>query len=162
MNNAAMSTIVTFEELWEEAWKSYLIASGRTVDEVQAMKNLQSMADLESHLDEEKHKFESFRKKRAKLYNALSKAIRPILVVSSITKDSMQNTPIGPACAVLGATMYLVGSASGVSQVYDQIEELFEKLHSFTLRLQEYIAVDMGECARGVCSAQLGNQGFPR
>src|ERR1700753_1399620 len=143
-----MSTNVTFEELWEEAWGSYLKASGRSVDEVQVMKQLQTIVDLESHLDEEQLKFESFRKKNRKLYSALSKAIRPILVVSSIAKDSIQNTPVGPACAILGATMYLVGSASGVSQVYDQIEQLFEKLYSFTIRLQEYVTVEMGYSLR--------------
>jgi fungal STAND N-terminal Goodbye domain len=51
--------------------------------------------------------------------------------------------PVWPASAVLGATIYLIGSASGVSQVYDQIEELFESLASFTPRLQGYMAVNM-------------------
>ena len=59
-------------------------------------------------------------------------------VLGGLTQNALTLTPFSMASPVLGAVLFLVGSAKGVSQAYDSITTLLSKLEDFTGRLQEY------------------------
>ena len=61
-----------------------------------------------------------------------------IEVLGGLTQNALTLTPFSMASPVLGAVLFLVGSAKGISQAYDSITTLFSKLEDFTGRLQEY------------------------
>ena len=62
-------------------------------------------------------------------------------VVGKFTENTLTLTPFSYASPVLGAVLYLVLAAKGVSRVYDSISELLSQLGSFTGRLEEYAKV---------------------
>ena len=59
-------------------------------------------------------------------------------VLGGLTQNALTLTPFSMASPVLGAVLFLVGSAKGVSEAYDSITTLLSKLEDFTGRLQEY------------------------
>lgn len=59
-------------------------------------------------------------------------------ILGGLTQNALTLTPFSMASPVLGAVLFLVGSAKGVSEAYDSITTLLSKLEDFTGRLQEY------------------------
>lgn len=59
-------------------------------------------------------------------------------VLGGLTQNALTLTPFSMASPVLGAVLFLVGSAKGVSEAYDSITNLLSELENFTGRLQEY------------------------
>ena len=59
-------------------------------------------------------------------------------VLGGLTQNALTLTPFSMASPVLGAVLFLVSSAKGVSETYDSITALLSKLEDFTGRLQEY------------------------
>ena len=59
-------------------------------------------------------------------------------ILGGLTQNALTLTPFSMASPVLGAVLFLVGSAKGVSQAYESITTLLSKLEDFTGRLQEY------------------------
>ena len=59
-------------------------------------------------------------------------------VLGGFTQNALTLTPFSMASPVLGAVLFLVGSAKGVSEAYENIAVLLSKLEDFTGRLQEY------------------------
>ena len=59
-------------------------------------------------------------------------------VLGGLPQNALTLTPFSMASPVLGAVLFLVGSAKGVSEAYDNITTLLSKLEDFTGRLQEY------------------------
>jgi hypothetical protein len=64
-------------------------------------------------------------------------------MVSKIAQNAISATPFAPVSAVFGAIVLLVKAADGVSEAYDWIETLFNKLGSFTQRLDAYTNAGM-------------------
>ena len=84
------------------------------------------------------HQFQGFREKKAKLWDVLRRSMLGVEVLGGLTQNALTLTPFSMASPVLGAVLFLVGSAKGVSQAYDSITILLSKLEDFTGRLQEY------------------------
>ena len=84
------------------------------------------------------HQFQGFREKKAKLWDVLRRSMMGVEVLGGLTQNTLTLTPFSMASPVLGAVLFLVGSAKGVSQAYDSITTLLSKLEDFTGRLQEY------------------------
>ena len=59
-------------------------------------------------------------------------------VLGGLTQNALTLIPFSMASPVLGAVLFLVGSAKGVSEAYENIAVLLSKLEDFTGRLQEY------------------------
>ena len=59
-------------------------------------------------------------------------------VLGGLTENALTLTPFSMASPVLGAVLFLIGSAKGVSEAYDCVTELLSELEDFTGRLQEY------------------------
>ena len=134
-----MSTKQGFDDLWEEALDKYIESTGRTPSEQAVLGQLKSPDDLEKQLETEHNKFASFRAKHGKLTGRLKKAIKPFTVLSSVASSAISLSPFAPASTIFGAVVFVVQAADGVSEAYDWIDQLFDKLGDFTVRLDEYI-----------------------
>ncbi|KAH0563336.1 hypothetical protein GP486_002098 [Trichoglossum hirsutum] len=127
-----------FTALWEEALGKYIESTSRTLPEQDLLMRLESPEALEEQLETDHNKFTAFRGRHGKITERLKKAVRPFTVLSSVASSAVSLKPFTPASVILGAVVFVVGAADGVSEVYDWIDELFDKLGDFTVRLDEY------------------------
>lgn len=133
-----MTTNPGFDSLWEQAWEQYIDDTGRSEREQDLIKQLKSPEDLESQLKINKREFTDFRSKHGKLTERLKKVVKPFTVLSSVASSAISLSPFAPASAIFGAVVFVVKAADGVSEAYDWIDELFDKLSDFTVCLDEY------------------------
>jgi fungal STAND N-terminal Goodbye domain len=143
-----MATGQDFKDLWEEAVENYIDSTSRTDSEQALFGQLKNTQDLEKRLEADQDKFDSFRAKHGKLTGRLKKAIKPLTVLLSVASSAISLSPFAPASTIFGAVLFVVRAAGGVSEAYDWIDELFDKLGDFTVRLEEY-------CKGGVVSSSL-------
>lgn len=100
--------------------------------------NLRTTDDLLKQIEVREQDFQGFREKKARLWAVLRRSMNGIEVLGGLTQNALTLTPFSMASPVLGAVLFLVGSAKGVSEAYDSITTLLSKLEDFTGRLQEY------------------------
>jgi hypothetical protein len=105
----------TFDELWNTALDNYMRATSRSPEDKALLSRLHNAEDLYHHLDTESRKFSDFRNKHAKFFNALKSSVRPFMVLSGIASSAISFTPFAPASTILGAVLFLVTAAGGVS-----------------------------------------------
>lgn len=134
-----MSDDVTFDQLWNEAVDKYMGTTNRSPEDKKLLLRLRKVDDLFDQIDEESTKFGAFRNKKPKFTNILKKAVKPFIALSGIAQSAISLTPFAPASTFFGAVVFLVKAAGGVSDCYDWIEDLFEKLGGFTERLEQYV-----------------------
>src|SRR5215469_1689 len=134
-----MSGDPTFDELWNTAVGNYMRATNRSPEDKTLLSRLHNAEDLYNQLDTDSRRFSSFRNKHSKFFNVLKSSVGPFMVLSEIASSAISFTPFAPASTILGAVVFLVKAAGGVSESYDWIEQLFDKLNGFTQRLEEYI-----------------------
>jgi hypothetical protein len=132
-----------FDSLWNTALANYLASTHRSIEDQGLLKDLHNPEDLRAKLEADKAKFGTFREKHAKIYNALNAAVRPFMTLADVAQSVISATPIAPASTVLGAVLFLVKSAEGVSDAYDSIESLLQSLTNFSLRLDQYVGAGM-------------------
>ncbi|KAF1999155.1 hypothetical protein P154DRAFT_523551 [Amniculicola lignicola CBS 123094] len=126
-------------DLWDHAWKQYLLTSKRTPADTALIQQLRTPELLTARIEADHNKFQKFRDKHGKLTSVLKKCLYPFQALSIIAASGIGNSPAAPAAAVFGAVYFVLGAANGVSEAYDWITELFNKLEDFTGRLSEYI-----------------------
>jgi hypothetical protein len=110
-----------FDELWNQALDSYFVTIGRTPGDKAALKRIHNADDLFSQLEAGHGEFGGWRNKHSKFFSALSKAVRPFVLVSGIAQSAVSCTPFAPAFTILGAVFFLVKTAEGVSKAYEWI-----------------------------------------
>lgn len=132
-----------FKQVWEEAFSLYQKKTGRDLKSNSVLKHLQSTDALLEHIDTHEHDFEGFRQRKAKLWAVLRGVMRGVELVGSLTVNALTLTPFSYASPVLGAVLFLVTAAKGVSEAYDSIIDLLSQLAYFTGRLQEYTKAAM-------------------
>jgi hypothetical protein len=139
-----MSNTQAFDELWAKALDKYIETTSRTESEQALLKQLKTPDDLEKQLETDRDKFSSFRAKQGKLTGRLKKVVKPFTVLSGIASSAISLSPFAPASTIFGAVVFVVKAADGVSEAYDWIDQLFDKLGDFTVRLDEYCTEDIG------------------
>ena len=127
-----------FIDLWESAIDKYIESTNRTPSEQTVLNQLKSPEDLEKQLEIDRSKFSSFRGKHGKLTRRLKIAVKPFVVLSNVASSAVSLSPFAPASTIFGAILFVVKAADGVSEAYDWIDQLFDKLGDFTVRLDEY------------------------
>jgi hypothetical protein len=68
----------------------------------------------------------------------LKHAVQPCTMIAEVAQSAVSSTPFAPASTVLGAAIFLVQAADGISEAYNWIETLFNRLAGFTQRLEQY------------------------
>lgn len=137
--DSEISSKPKFDDLWNDALDSYFVAIDRSPEDTAALRKIHTADDLFDQLEAGHGKFGDWRNRHSKFFSALSKAARPFVLVSEIAQSSVSCTSFAPAATVLGAVFFLINAAEGVSDAYEWIEELFEKLSGFTQRLEQYV-----------------------
>ncbi|KAJ6057041.1 ankyrin repeat-containing protein [Penicillium canescens] len=138
-----MATTHDFEGLWSEAVDRYIDSTSRTLSEQGLLKQLKSSKELEEQLVKDHLSFTSFRAKRSKITGRIKKAVKPFTVISAVASSAISLSPFAPASTIFGAVVFVIQAADGVSEAYDWIDELFNKLGDFTVRLEEYCKESM-------------------
>lgn len=100
--------------------------------------HLRTTDDLLKQIEVREQEFQGFREKKARLWAVLRRTMNGVEVLGGLTQNALTLTPFSMASPVLGAVLFLIGSAKGVSEAYDSITTLLSKLEDFTGRLQEY------------------------
>ena len=127
------------KEIWEEAFSTYKENTNRDLRSDSVLFNVHSTEELLEQINIHEQKFSSFRQRKAKLWTFLRRTMQGVEVVGELTENTLTLTPFSYASPVLGAVLYLVTSAKGVSKAYDSIIELLSQLEDFTGRLEEYV-----------------------
>lgn len=139
-----MNADSSFSELWAGAIQSYMLATGRSENEISELSAINDPSDLLAWIEKDNDRFTVFREKHAKLRRVLKVVLQPVMAAANIAGSVVETTSFAPSHAILGAVAFLVKSAGGVSDMYDCIEKLLGDLNSFTQRLEEYIQTDIG------------------
>ncbi|KAF5857293.1 hypothetical protein ETB97_005977 [Aspergillus alliaceus] len=139
-----MATQDDFDDLWAKAVDKYIESTGRTVLEQTLLMRLKSLEELQKRLEQDRDKFTGFRAKYAKFTERAKMVIRPFTALSTVTSSALALSSFAPAPTIFGAVLFVVQAADGVSEAYDWIDQLFDKLGDFTVRLDEYVSVGMG------------------
>ena len=63
--------------------------------------------------------------------------MKPSAVFSSVVSSAISSSPFAPASTIFGAVVFVVKAANGVSEVYNWIDQLFDKLSDFAVRVEE-------------------------
>ncbi|KAI9696731.1 MAG: hypothetical protein M1836_005093 [Candelina mexicana] len=127
-----------FAQIWAEAYSTYQEKTGRNLLNNPTLSTLRTTEDLLAQIEEREQRFENFRNKKAKLWLVLRRTMDQVVTLGGVAQGALQASPFAPASAGLGAVLFLVGAAKGVSSAYDCITDLLSKLEDFTDRLQEY------------------------
>jgi hypothetical protein len=138
-----MDPIKTFDEIWNDAVEQYLRSTSRSSKDRDRYIDVQNPEELFRRLESSQRVFSTWRGRNSKFINTLKRIMQPCAALSAIAQSSISLTPFAPASTVLGAVLFLVEAANGVSEAYDWIEALFNKLGAFTQRLEQYMEAGM-------------------
>jgi hypothetical protein len=134
----AQSDNTEFHLIWAEAQNEYIRLTGHSFGEISQP---DSVALLERTLTDEHGIFVQTRGRgKSKILFFAHNALVPLQAVSKIIAEGASEA-FPPAKALYGAANYLVNAAHGVSEAYDAIEMLFERLEAFTVRLEHYTRI---------------------
>jgi hypothetical protein len=112
-------------------------------------------------LETESKQFGIYRKKHRAIWSYLKKTAKVIISLSGTISSAVSLTPFAPAVALVGAVVFHFDSATGVSEIYDWIKELFADLGQFTDRSDEYIQGGLPPRLQAIVTRQTCPERFP-
>jgi hypothetical protein len=146
-NYDSTRTIIDTEnigDLWEDALDRYeKLAPKRTRRDQNLLMTITTPEALEAHLNNHEESFKIFRSNHGKLTGGLKACMRPFMALSDMISAALSASPFKPASTILGAVCFVLKAAEGVPEVYSWIEELFEKIRDFTIRLDVLVALHL-------------------
>jgi STAND-like protein len=124
-----------FGVLWNEALESYRKTTNRNT-----IQQVYSIDELIAQLGQRQENFQEYRRRHSKFLDFTKRCLQPVVLVSSIAQSAVGATPFAPAATLIGAFVYLIRAAKGVSDAYDWIQSLLQELSAFTERLEVYLS----------------------
>ncbi|KAJ5820008.1 hypothetical protein N7474_005599 [Penicillium riverlandense] len=134
--------------LWETACTSYVQETGTALTSPDFPK-LNTPSDLSSHLESEKEHFTDFRMKKRPLFHAMQTILSPFENFGDLISGAV-SMAFPPASTIMGAMLLLIRAARRVSDAFDSINALFQKLGYFAQRLDSYRGVPLSEGMKAV------------
>jgi hypothetical protein len=95
-----------FQDIWNQAFKTYQEQTGRKLQNDSQLKKLQSTKDLLDEIDACSKSFGSFRNNHSKLWDTLSSCLAPMNSLGNALQSALSSTPFVPA--ILTSVLYLV------------------------------------------------------
>ncbi|KAL2862512.1 NACHT domain protein [Aspergillus lucknowensis] len=141
--------------LWHSACNDYARETGVALTEG-AIPNLSGPEDLSRQLESEKDHFEDFRMKRRPLLHAMQTVLAPFESWGDLIAG-VAAAAFPPASSIMGAMLLLVRGARRVSDAFNMITDLFQKLGNFALRLESYKGVPLSEGMKTIIVKVLVN-----
>jgi fungal STAND N-terminal Goodbye domain len=121
-----MPALSQFNLIWAEACARYQqVAEVNPSDP--SFPRPSSLHDLQTLVEQRNGDFKAFREKRGSLFHALSAIGQPIEVLGKVIADVAADA-FPPSAVCYGAISYLIQAAKNVSDSYDAIITLFERL----------------------------------
>jgi hypothetical protein len=111
-----ISTQQDCHKLWEQALENNIESTSRTPSEQAVLKQL---------------------KVPRTFITRLKKGVKHFAVFRGSSPVPFHPRPFAPASTIFGAVVFGVKVADGVSEVYDWIDQLFDKFGDFTVRLDK-------------------------
>lgn len=143
--------------LWANACTEYAKETGIPLtDEALAPFHVHSPESLSRQLESERDNFGNFRMKRRPLLHAMQTVLAPFENWGDMIAGAACSV-FPPAACVVSAMLRLVRAARRVSEAFDMILELFQRLGHFALRLESYKGVELSEGMKDVIGKVLVN-----
>ncbi|KAI9833833.1 MAG: hypothetical protein M1826_006356 [Phylliscum demangeonii] len=165
--------------IWDDALSLYTETTGINLHDTRFPKP-QSAEDLLNQLDRQQSTFADFRKKKAKIFNALSCFLTPVERLGKVASDGA-STVFAPSLLIFGAVIYLINvcttllrqprarrdsygtadavdrckAAHGVSAAYDAIISLFETMDESISRLSVHLQHEISPQLRRIVTEIL-------
>lgn len=130
-----------FSHIWALSFARYKESTGRDLTKLSDAPELQSLhsdEDLKEKIEQSHSEFQAFRDKHKKFRGCLKSAVKPVQLFGALTQSALSLTPFAPASVVFGAATYLVDAAKGVSNAFDAIEKLFDRIGQSNRRFKGY------------------------
>ncbi|KAI0390574.1 hypothetical protein F5Y17DRAFT_471536 [Xylariaceae sp. FL0594] len=126
------------QRLWDDAVVEYLKETGNesSMDEWRSL--VINNDELDRQIDESFSDFSQYRSRNRKLRGVFRAVVTPLQLVGAVAQEGLALT-FAPAAVIVKAGLFLVKSSTKVTEIYDVIEELFEKIRGITDRLSEYL-----------------------
>jgi hypothetical protein len=124
-----------FGVLWNEALESYRKTTDRNT-----IRQVGSLDELIAQLGQKQENFQEYRRRHSEFLDFTKRCLQPVVLISSIAQSAVGATPFAPAATLIGAFVYLIRAAKGVSDAYDWIQSLLQELSAFTERLEVYLS----------------------
>ncbi|KAI9375585.1 hypothetical protein BJX61DRAFT_539736 [Aspergillus egyptiacus] len=151
----AITTENELSSLWQNACTEYAKETGIAFTD-EAFPRLGGPEELSQHLEKEKEFFENFRMRRRPLLHAMQTVLAPFEAWGDVLA-SAASAACPPAYCIMGAMLMLVRGARKVSEAFDGILELFQKLGHFSLRLDSYKGVVLSEGIKTIIGKVMVN-----
>ena len=130
---------VELSQLWNEALEEYSSETNRKFDPERWRPRVKTPEDLEVLIRDDSSKFSKFRNTHGKLWSVFGSTMRRLHSLGEVVKAGVSLTPFAPASVIVEAALWLIDAGSAVSDSYDSLEELFQKVEDVTDRLEEYL-----------------------
>ncbi|KAI9675313.1 MAG: hypothetical protein M1817_001216 [Caeruleum heppii] len=144
-----------FSSLWSSVKVRYKDTTGEDLDDA-SFPHPTSLEDLRDSVDAQNQGFSRFREKRGAVFRVLDAACKPIELVGNMAGGAAEMA-FPPSSLCFGAVTYLINAAHGVSESYDAIIELLEKLKA--KKLAEILVTLIEIFARSTKVIKSGSKG---
>ncbi|EED19635.1 NACHT domain protein [Talaromyces stipitatus ATCC 10500] len=129
--------------LWHAACNNYAKETGITIND-EEFPRVSGPEQLSHQLDAEEAHFQNFRTKKSPLLHTMQTILVPFENWGDLIGDAVA-AAFPPASSIMGAMLLLIRSARKVSESFDMITDLFQKLSNFALRLDIYKGVPLSK-----------------
>ena len=133
-----------FQSILDSTKKKYHLSSAEADLDSFNVPPMHNVSDLLNVIGLKNQKFNEFRSRNHRIYDALRRTLTPIEVLGGIIAGVAEDV-FAPSQHIFSAVMYLVNASRGVSEAYNSIEGLMEQLSFFTNRLETYVETDVSE-----------------
>ncbi|KAL2890440.1 Nacht and tpr domain protein [Ceratocystis lukuohia] len=139
-----------FQSLIAEAHNKYIQTAekGKSVSFLDP--SMRSISDLVVAIDRQNDKFQAFREQKRGIIDVVTTILQPVDQLGQAF-GGLAEQAFAPSLAIFTAVRLIVGAADGVSQTYDAIVDMFQRLQSFTTRLHFYSREEMSPQLRAKC-----------
>lgn len=155
IGNVNESSVDELSSLWQAACDEYAKETGIAIVGGEYPK-LTGFEELSHQLDLEETKFENFRMKKRPLLRAMQSILAPFETWGDLI-GTVASTAFPPASSIMGAMLLLIRGTRKVSDSFDMITDLFQKLSNFAARLDMYKDVPLSKGMKAIIVKVLIN-----
>lgn len=137
------SSVDELSSLWQAACEDYANVSEIAITDGEFPK-LSGFEELAHQLDVEETSFQNFRMKKRPLLHTMQSILAPFESWGDLI-GTVASAAFPPASSIMGAMLLLIRGARKVSESFDMIIDLFQKLSNFAVRLDMYKGVPLSK-----------------
>ncbi|KAF5618717.1 NACHT and TPR domain protein [Fusarium sp. NRRL 52700] len=125
--------------LWEDAIRQYKQNSKNGNDLKEGQLTVNTTSDLKMVLAQHESSFSGFRNRHGRFWGVFKGTMMQLQNIGKVVQAGVGLTPFAPASVIVEAGLFLITSSQSVTDTYDSLEKLFEKIGDVTGRVDEYL-----------------------